>query len=148
MNILELCKNRRTHCQCWCNWLKFGLLYGKEVPPCLDGFLQNRYFLYSHGFSSHLGFHMNTHLPLPVLSPEQFFELSMFNRKMYVHWSQWSHLNLVPASLSAVFRSEKGTKLLHTSRACPGDGSHYYWCIRFLTCALLDYHIKLRDLQL
>ena len=30
------------------------------------------------------------------------------------------------ASLSAVFRSQKGTKLLHTSGACPGDGSYYY----------------------
>ena len=25
---------------------------------------------------------------------------------------------------------------------------YYYWCIRFLTCALLGYHIKLKDLQL
>ena len=32
----------------------------------------------------------------------------------------------ITASLSAVFRSQKGTKLLHTSGACPGDGSHYY----------------------
>merc|ERR1712155_119271 len=54
----------------------------------------------------------------------------------------------VTASLSAVFRSQKRTKLLHISGTCPGDGSHYYGCIRFLTCALLDYHIKLRDLQL
>ena len=30
------------------------------------------------------------------------------------------------ASLSAVFRSQKRTKLLHTSGACPGDGSYYY----------------------
>ena len=30
------------------------------------------------------------------------------------------------ASLSAILRSQKGTKLLHTSGACPGDGSHYY----------------------
>ena len=56
-------------------------------------------------------------------------------------------IHLTP-SLSAFFRSQNGTKLLHTSGACPGDGSHYYGCIRFLTCALLDYHIKLRDLQL
>ena len=54
----------------------------------------------------------------------------------------------ITASLSAVFRSQKRTKLLHISGTCPGDGSHYYGCIRFLTCALLDYHIKLRDLQL
>merc|ERR1711884_429846 len=55
---------------------------------------------------------------------------------------------LTTASLSAVLRSQKRTKLLHISGTCPGDGSHYYGCIRFLTCALLDYHIKLRDLQL
>ena len=30
------------------------------------------------------------------------------------------------ASLSVILRSQKGTKLLHTSGACPGDGSHYY----------------------
>ena len=30
------------------------------------------------------------------------------------------------ASLNAVFRSQKRTKLLHTSGACPGDGSYYY----------------------
>ena len=30
------------------------------------------------------------------------------------------------ASLSGVLRSQKGTKLLHTSGACPGDGSYYY----------------------
>ena len=52
------------------------------------------------------------------------------------------------ASLSAVFRSQKRTKLLHTSGSCPGDGSYYCWCIRFLTCTLLGYHIKLKDLQL
>ena len=56
--------------------------------------------------------------------------------------------NAPTASLSAVFRSQKRTKLLRISGTCPGDGSHYYGCIRFLTCALLDYHIKLRDLQL
>ena len=33
---------------------------------------------------------------------------------------------LLTASLSADFRSQKGTKLLHTSGACPGDGSYYY----------------------
>ena len=34
----------------------------------------------------------------------------------------------ITSSLSAVFRSQKGTKLLHTSGAgaCPGDGSYYY----------------------
>ena len=33
---------------------------------------------------------------------------------------------LLTASLSAVFRSQKGTKPLHTSGSCPGDGSYYY----------------------
>ena len=60
-------------------------------------------------------------------------------------WHQKIHCT---PSLSAVFRSKKRTKLLHTSGACPGDGSYYYWCIRFLTGALLGYHIKLKDLQL
>ena len=30
------------------------------------------------------------------------------------------------ASLSVILRSQKGTKLMHTSGACPGDGSYYY----------------------
>ena len=45
--------------------------------------------------------------------------------------SETPHLMLMSkvqftASLSAVFRSQKRTKLLHTSGACPGDGSYYY----------------------
>ena len=67
------------------------------------------------------------------------------SRSFTVPFPCWKHFT---ASLSVVLRSWKRTKLLHTSGACPGDGSYYYWCIRFLTGALLGYHIKLKDLQL
>ena len=40
------------------------------------------------------------------------------------------------------FEGPCSSKLLHTSGTCPGDGSHYYWYIRFFTCAPVGYHIK------
>ena len=50
------------------------------------------------------------------------------------------------ASLSAVLRSWKCTKLLHISETCMCDRSHYNWYLRLFTCAPVHYHIKLRDL--
>ena len=59
-------------------WFDLIILY--HVPPCLDGLLQTTCLLLAHGFSSHLGFHINTHHPLlPVLSPGRIFRDKRIN---------------------------------------------------------------------